>query len=100
MTQNYLIIENNLVTNVVVWDGGSDWTPPVNSIQLVHADTSAKIWILNADKTDYELIEMQGAGDIGFTWNGLVLTTNLPKPIVRALVPDSAQPTTSGTTTI
>ena len=43
---------------------------------------------------------MQGAGDIGFTWNGLVLTTNLPKPIVRALVPDSAQPTTSGTTTI
>ena len=94
MTQNYLIIEDNVVTNYVVWDGGSDWTPPVNSIQLVQADTPAKIWVLNADKTDYELVEQQSAGDIGYTWDGVVLTTNAPKPTIPV------QPTASGITTI
>ena len=94
MEQNYLIIEDNVVTNVVVWDGGSEWMPPIDSIQLVQADTTAKVWILNADKTDYELVEVQGASDIGYTWDGLVLTTNLPKPTIPV------QPTASGTTTI
>ena len=94
MEQNYLIIEDDVVTNVVVWDGGSDWTPPVNSIQLVHADTTSKIWVLNADKTDYELVEQQGRGDIGHTWDGSVLTTNSTKPAIPV------QPTASGTTTI
>lgn len=96
MEKNYLIIEDDVVTNLVVWDGGSDWTPPVDSIQLVHADTPAKVWQLNADKTDYELVEQQGRGDIGHTWDGLVLTTNAPKPIIRV----RTQPTTSGTTTV
>jgi hypothetical protein len=82
MEQNYLIIENNVVTNIIVWDGGSDWTPPVDSIQLVHADAPAKVWQLNADKSDYELIEQQGAGDISYTWDGSFLTTNRPKPTI------------------
>lgn len=82
-TQNYLIVENNVVTNNVVWDGNPDtWMPPANSIQLVQATTQALIWELNADKTDYVLIEVLGAGDIGFTWNETtqILTTNQPKP--------------------
>jgi hypothetical protein len=94
MIQNYLIIEDNVVTNLVVWDGGSDWTPPVNSIQLIASDTNAKVWQLNADKTDYELVEQQGIGGIGYAWDGSVLITNKPKPTIPV------QPTTSGTTTI
>jgi len=49
------------------------------------------VWGLNSDKTDWILIEVTGSGDIGFTWNGTVLTTNQPKP--KPIV----QPTTTGT---
>jgi hypothetical protein len=79
--ENYLIIENNVVTNIVVWDGDTQgWTPPVNSIQLPQAGVTALVWQLNADKTDYVLTEIVGATDSGFTWNGTVCTTNKPKP--------------------
>jgi len=80
-TQNYLIIESNIVTNNVVWDGNPDtWQPPANSIQLVDATTPAMVWRVNSENTDYVLEEQLGAGDIGFTWNGSILTTNEPKP--------------------
>jgi len=79
--QNYLIIESNVVTNNVVWDGNPDtWQPPANSIQLVDATTPAMVWRVNSENTDYVLEEQLGAGDIGFTWNGSILTTNEPKP--------------------
>ena len=84
-TQNYLIVEANIVTNNVVWDGDvNTWTPPADSIQLIQATTPAMVWELNADKTDYVLTEQVGAGDIGFTWDGTVLTTNQPKPSIPA----------------
>ena len=83
ITQQYLIIENNIVTNLVVWNGDTtQWTPPQGSVALVQATTPAMIWQLNADKTDYVLTEVIGAGQIGFTWDGTVLTTNQPKPTV------------------
>ena len=93
MEQNYLQIQNNVVTNVVVWDGGSDWTPPSNATMLIQATTNAKIWILNSAKTAYELIEVMGAGQIGFIWDGTVLTTNEPQPN------PPIQPVTTGTQT-
>ena len=100
-TQNYLIIESNVVTNNVVWDGNTqDWTPPIDSIQLVQETTQATVWQLNADKTDYVLVEELGQGDIGFTWDGIVLTTNQPKPTPKAVTPATDQPVVSGTTTI
>ena len=81
--QNYLIIEQNIVTNVVVWNGDtSTWTPPQGSIALVQATTPAMIWELNADKTGYVLTEQVGAGAIGFTWDGTNCVTNQPKPTV------------------
>jgi hypothetical protein len=41
---NYAIIENGVVTNIVVWDGGDDWTPPAGSTAvLVPADTFVSI---------------------------------------------------------
>ena len=94
MEQNYLIIENNIVTNIVVWDGGSDWTPPADSIHLAQATTPAKIWVLNADKTDFDLVTVEGAGEMGFTWDGSVLSTNQPKPNVPV------QPKAAGVTTL
>jgi hypothetical protein len=81
--QNYLIVESNIVTNIVLWDGDTHtWMPPVNSIQLVQATTPALIWELASDMTDYVLTEVVGAGQIGFTWDGTILTTNQPKPTV------------------
>jgi hypothetical protein len=82
--QNYLIIENNVVTNVVLWNGDVNvWAPPANSIQLIESTTPARIWnaIVVDDKiTDWALTEVIGAGSINFTWNGSVLTTNQPNP--------------------
>ena len=93
--QNYLIIEQNIVTNVVVWNGDtSQWTPPQGSIALVQATIPAKIWqpvLTDGKVTDWILVEVLGAGDIGFTWDGSILTTNKPKPIIPQ------QPITSGT---
>ena len=89
MTINsYLIIENNIVTNDVVWDGNTQtWTPPADSIQLIQSTTPAMVWqpIYTDEKvTDWVLVEIIGAGGIGFTWNGTVCTTNEPKPVVNS----------------
>ena len=87
-TQNYLIVEANVVTNNVVWDGDvNTWTPPSDSIQLIQATTPAMIWqtvIVDGKITDFVLGEQIGAGDIGFTWDGTVLTTNQSKPVIPA----------------
>ena len=86
ITQNYLIIESNVVTNIVVWDGDTTkWTPPQGSIALVQATTPAMVWeatIVDKKITDWVLTEVVGVGGIGFTWNGTVCTTNQPKPTI------------------
>lgn len=79
-TQDYLIIENNVVTNTVMWDGGSEWTPPAGSIQLVKSATPAIVWVYNKDFNNYDLKEVIGAGCVGFTWDGYVLMTNESDP--------------------
>jgi hypothetical protein len=81
-TQSYLIIENNVVTNIVLWDGDTNtWQPPVDSIALVQATTPAMIWVFDYTTIPYgsSLEEVMGAGEIGFTWDGTVLTTNDPQ---------------------
>lgn len=99
--QNYLIIESNVVTNEVVWDGNPQtWQPPVGSIQLIDATTPARIWqpvAVEGKITDWVLEEQLGVGTIGFTWDGNVLTTNEPKPEIP---PEPVQPTTEGTQTL
>jgi hypothetical protein len=84
--QNYLIVENNIVTNDVVWDGNTEtWQPPTDSIQLIQNTTSAMIWepvVVDNKITDYVLVEQLGGGAIDFTWDGTVLTTNQPKPAI------------------
>jgi hypothetical protein len=95
-TQNYLVIQENVVTNNVVWDGNTEyWQPPSDATMLIQADTKALVWKVNEDKTDWVLVEVLGAGDIGFTWNpsAQVLTNNEPKPLIPI------QPITTGTQT-
>jgi hypothetical protein len=93
-TQAYLISENNVVTNKVEWDGNPQtWQPPQDSIQLVQSTTPAMIWLLNTEKTAFVLTEVMGLGDIGFTWNGTILTTSEPQPSV----PTESQPNSTGT---
>jgi len=95
--QQYLIIENNIVTNVCVWNGDTSiWTPPVGSIVLVQTTTPAMVWqavVVEGKITDYVLVEQLGQGDIGFTWDGTDCITNQPKPEIPI------QPVTTGTTT-
>ena len=99
ITQNYLIIEQNVVTNVCVWNGDTtQWTPPQGSIALVQSTTPAKVWEWDSATKTYSLVEQIGVGDIGFTWDGSVLTTNQPVP--QPPTPLTDQPTTTGTTTI
>jgi hypothetical protein len=89
--QNYLVVENNIVTNVVIWDGNTNtWQPPSNATMLIQATTPALIWQSdNLIPPAWILVEVMGVGNIGFTWNNTVLTTNQPKPI--------KPPVTSGT---
>ena len=75
------MIESNIVTNICLWDGNENtWAPPVDATMLIQAITPAMVWMLNADKTDYVLTEEVGMGSIGFTWDGVKVTTNEPKP--------------------
>ena len=101
MDQNYLLIQENVVANVVYWNGDvNTWQPPSDATMLVAAVTPAMIWepvIVDNKITDYALTEVVGAGSIGFTWDGTVVTTNEPKPAlpVEAVpAPADNQPTT------
>ncbi len=100
--QNYLIIENNVVTNDIVWDGNLEtWTPPINSVQVIQTTTPAMVWELNSEKTDFVLTEKIGSGGIGFTWNGQMLTTNQEKPPApEPKQSTTQQPQTQGTQTL
>ena len=84
--QVYLQVENDVVNNSVMWDGDTNtWQPPTDATMLVQATTPAMVWtaVLTDGKiTDWTLTEELGQGQIGFTWNGTVLTTNQPEPTV------------------
>ena len=99
--QNYLIIESNVVTNICIWNGDTTiWTPPIGSIALAQSTTPALIWQLDTTTKPsiWKLVEVIGAGEIGFTWDGSILTTNQPEP--KPPVAAKNQPANSGTTTI
>ena len=92
--QQYFEVDNstNVAVNTVMWDGNTqEWQPPENTTMLVCSTTPAMVWIGTTVEnlpatipptytTTYNLEEVVGAGNIGFIWNGAVLTTNQPKP--------------------
>lgn len=101
VVQEYLIIESNIVVNSVLWNGDTTiWTPPAGSICLIKSTTPAMVWVLDTSlsPSDWVLGEEIGIGNVGFTWDGSVVTTNEPKPLPPK--PMENQPITSGTTTI
>ena len=104
MVNNYLMIQNNVVTNICEWDGNTEeWQPPANATMLLQNQTPAMIWQAIYDGVtfvDWVLIEVIGAADIGFSWNGSVATTNEPKPQSPTPPADELQPSTTGTQTI
>jgi len=57
---NYAIIENGVVTNTVVWDGESDWTPVAGSTAV--------------------LVPPETFVSIGYTYNG----TTFSAPVASA----------------
>ncbi len=77
------MIQDDVVTNSVVWDGDvNTWTPPTDATMLVQATTPAIIWQSdNLIPPSWILTEVVGAGGIEFTWNGAVLKTAQPKPV-------------------
>ena len=88
-TQNYCMVnkDSNICENITVWDGNPDtWTPPSNYLMLIQATTLSKVWQINTESGIYELKEVLGLGDIGFTWDGTYLITNQPQP--SPLLPD------------
>jgi hypothetical protein len=79
--QNYLMVQENVVINVCVWDGNTQtWQPPVNTTMLIQATTPTKIWGLNQEGTEYVLVDSIGNANIGFTWDGAYCVTNQPQP--------------------
>ena len=95
--QNYCMINQltNVCDNVCVWDGNpATWTPPADYLMLVQATTPARVWELDQAQTEYVLVVVNGQGDIGFTWDGVYLTTNQPQPVIPP------QPVVEGAQTI
>lgn len=43
MIESYAIIQNELVINTVMWDGGSEWAPPQDCIAVLVGDSGAGI---------------------------------------------------------
>ena len=91
-TQNYLVIEENVVTNIVLWDGNTNtWAPSVNATMLVQATTPTKIWDVDSAVKDYVLVDSVGNANIGFTYNGSFCSTNEQKPDAPKFDPKSGQ---------
>ena len=81
MAKYYIVDDNNLCVNIIVWDGDtSKWKPPVNTIVLNASTTPVFQWGLDDQLNDWVYIESYLTGSVGFTWDGNHLVTNKPKP--------------------
>ena len=71
----------NICDNVTLWDGNPNtWQPPAGYFMLPQATTMALVWTWDEAIPDWVLTQVEGQGQIGFTWNGSELVTNAPKP--------------------
>ena len=56
---NYAIVDNGTVTNLVVWDGETEWAPPAGSELVPAGDTGVGVgWLWDGSTfTQQETIE-------------------------------------------
>lgn len=83
--QNYLLINTSITPetcdNLILWDGNTNtWSPPESHIALAQAATPSKDWEWDSTSNTWILSESTGGGQIGYTWDGTILTTNEPQP--------------------
>lgn len=80
-TKNYIMIQENNIINIIVWDGNTTtWQPPQDVLVLPQDTTPTKIWRVSTEINDYVLTESVGEANIGFTWDGSFAITNAEKP--------------------
>ena len=94
--QEYLMINKStsIVDNICVWNGDVDsWQPSSDILMLEKSITPAMIWQLdNTLSTPAFVLKQEiGDGNIGFVWNGTVLTTNQPQPSVESSTEQDAK---------
>lgn len=83
--KNYLMVNKStsIVDNICLWDGNVKTWNPTDAYTMLEQDvTPAEFWRLNKARTDYELVTMNGFGQIGFSYNGEKVITNQPKPSI------------------
>lgn len=82
--KSYLLINsNNIVDNIIEWDGDtSKWSPPNNFTCVLKDTAPANVWVFNVENNTFVLTEVVGSGNIGFIWNPdtSTLTTNEEQP--------------------
>lgn len=83
--QNYLLVNTSITPatcdNLILWGGDTSiWSPPASHIALAQKDTPSKDWEWDSTANTWVLIESIGGGNIGYTWDGVLLTTNEPQP--------------------
>jgi len=82
MSKTYLLINtaNNIIENAVVWDGNTEtWQPPSGFIALDSETTPSINWQWDENANDWIQINSIGTGEIGYCWDGKILT--IPKPL-------------------
>jgi hypothetical protein len=95
-TQNYLMVQENIVTNLCVWDGNTQtWQPPSDATMLIAETTATKVWGYSSGAKDYVLVDSMDDASIGFVYDGTYCITNEPKPELPT--PAENQPVTEGT---
>ena len=60
MNMRYAIVKNNLVENVIVWDGKSPYTPPNGTI-VIASETAEIGFIYNSDTGEFYAPVQEGA---------------------------------------
>lgn len=79
----YLIVDTatNVAIDCILWDGTPEnWTPPEGKIAVRQDTTYARMWEYNPTTDVVELTPFLGAGQIGFSWDGEMFTTDQPEP--------------------
>lgn len=99
--QTYCIIDSQsgVCDNVTLWDGDMGvWQPPVKHIAVPQASTPSKVWVQVDNTQQWVLTETVGDGQIGYTWDGVCLTTNEAPP--SPTVAEQPQPAVDGSQTL